>query len=154
MEGRDADFRLYDSSPTAGESKKPTFWVHAGVWRLEEQDVWSFENARAVIYGRGEDGAEITFDAGQGRFQKDKTAYLKDGVVAHIEKMTLQLTDIEWINEQRVAQSDNPVTITSDDAHLEGATLRLYPDDKQLVMTNVSGKMRFDDALGTERKEP
>lgn len=56
--------------------------------------------------------------------------------------MQMELTDIEWKNDERVAVSDHPVTITTEDSHLEASSLRLYPDKRQMVLTNGSGILR------------
>ena len=80
-------------------------------------------------------------------------AELKGGVDVQFEDMHLQLSDMEWINEERVARTDNPVSLASNSVQLQAATLRLYPDEKQLVLTHAAGTMRFD-AMERERKMP
>jgi lipopolysaccharide export system protein LptC len=148
MEAQGVDLRLFDSHPTDGVARKPTFWVHAEVFSLAEENIWSFERARAVIYGREESAPEVTVEARRGRFQESKMAYLKDGVVAHIGEMKIEMTDIEWLNDERLGRTDNPLSITTKDSHLKASSLRLYPDRKELVLTEVAGSMRF------ERNEP
>ena len=143
MEARGVDLRLFDAHPTDGETRKPTLWLHADEFTLEEQNISSFQKARAVIYGKEADDAEITLDAGSGRFQESKMAYLKDGVSVRIGGMSLQLEDFEWINEERVGRTDRPVTVTSEDLHLTASSMRLYPDKRQIQLTSVSGTMRI-----------
>ena len=147
-EAHDLNLRLYEGNPTAGETRRPTFWVHAEVFTLGEENVWLFEQAHAMIYGHGEKGSEITIDAGRGRFQEGKAAYLKDGVTAQVGDMHIDLTDLEWINDERMARTDNPVSVTSPDSNMKASTLRLYPDQKQLLLTRVSGTVKL------ERNEP
>jgi hypothetical protein len=153
MEAQGVDLRLFPTSPTAGVPRKPTFWLHTDVFRQTEEGLWSFGKARAIIYAHDAADPDITMEAGQGRFQEAKMAYLKDAVVVRIGAMTLELEDIEWLNDTEVAQTDNPVRITTEDWHLQAANLRLYHKQKQIVMTNGIGSMRFD-TKGFERKQP
>jgi len=60
----------------------------------------------------------------------------------------MELQDIEWVNADREARTDNPVRVIDEDMYLEAATLRLYPDQRQFVLTNGTGMVRF------ERKTP
>lgn len=143
MEGRGLDLRLFDNNPTPGGPRKPTFWAHVEVFSQTGEDLWSFEKARAIIYGNSEESEPIVLDAGRGSFQETKMAYLKDGVVAHVGEMKLELTDMEWLNDERLARSDNPVTISGGGCALKASSLRMYPDQKQLILTNVSGTLRL-----------
>jgi len=143
MEGRGLDLRLFDNNPTPGGPRKPTFWAHVEVFSRTGEDLWAFEKARAIIYGSSEESEPIVLDAGQGSFQETKMAYLKNGVVAHVGDMQLELTDIEWLNDERLARSDNPVAISGAGSNLKASSLRIYPDQKQLILTDVSGTLRL-----------
>lgn len=144
MEGRGLDLRLYDTDPTTGVPRKVNLWIHADSWSVtEDQDIWSFQKARAVIYGNDEQTEAITIEAGEGRFQESKMAYLKGGVHAQISDMNLELTDLEWLNESSVAQSDNALSIQKGDSFLKASGVRLYPNTKKLTLTNVSGELRL-----------
>ena len=44
---------------------------------------------------------------------------------------------------ERLARTDQPVSIATSDSHLTASSLRMYPDQKQLVLTNVTGTVRF-----------
>jgi hypothetical protein len=107
-----------------------------------EDNVWAFEKARAIIYGR-EEGDDVVMEAGRGRFQESKMALLTGGVDVRIGKMRVTLSDIEWLNDERVARSDNPLTMTSEDMHIEASSLKLYPDRKELVLTNAKGILQM-----------
>lgn len=144
MEARGVDLRLFDSRPTDGEARKPTLWLHADAFTLEEQNISSFQKARAMIYGRDAENSEITLDAGSGRFQEGKMAYLKDGVSVHIKDLAIQLEDFEWVNEERVGRTEHPVTVTSDALNLTASSMRLYPDKRQIQLTGASGTMRIE----------
>ena len=73
--------------PTEGVKRKPRFWVHAREFRLLEEAVWEFEEARAVIYGAEADKEEIILESRRGRFEEDRGATLKEGVKAYIGAM-------------------------------------------------------------------
>lgn len=144
MEGRGLDLRLYDTDPTTGVPRKVNLWIHADVWSVtEDQDIWSFQKARAVIYGQDEQAEAITLEAGEGRFQESKIAYLKGGVHARVSDMNLELTDLEWLNDEGVAQSGNALSIQKGDSFLKASGVRLYPSKKKLTLTNVSGELRL-----------
>ncbi len=155
MEGRGVDLRLYDSAPTPDAPRKPRFWVHADEYSLDEkEEIWSLANTEAVIYGKDEASESITLKAGSGRFQQEKAAYLGDGVVAQMGGMTIELTDFEWINEERLGRSDHPVSIVTPDSNLTASSLRLYPDEKKIILTHVSGTMRFPAEKEEAHEEP
>lgn len=143
MEGRGLDLRMFDNNPTPGGPRKPTFWAHVNTFSQTNEDGWAFEEARAVIYGSSEGAEAIVLEAGSGRFQATQMAYLTDGVVARVGEMQLELTDIEWRNEERLAQTDSPVAISGGDCALKASSLRMYPDQKQLILTDVSGTLRL-----------
>lgn len=146
LEGRaqGVDLRLFEPEPTPGGTRKPTFWLHTDTFTMSDAKTWSFENAHAVVYGEEGENADIEFEAGRGHLEEDKMAYLKDGVKAKIGDIALELQDIEWVNADRVARTDNPVSITMDGSNLKSAGLRIFPDQKKLVLNDVAGTIRFE----------
>ena len=146
VQAQGVDLRMFVTDPTTGAARNPTFWVHADKFSLSNEDIWSLTNAKAVIYSHSEGEEEqIYLEAGTGRFQQEtQMAYLKEGVIAHAGQMRIELNDIEWVNEQRVARSENPVSLETPNANISAATLQLYPDKKQLIMTGVQGAFQFD----------
>lgn len=144
MEGRGADFRLFDGDPTSGPARRPRLWLHVDSFTLAEDKVYSFEKAHAVIYGRDEQMEDMYLEAGGGSYQEAKSAYLKDDVLAKIGTMTLELKDIEWLNDEGVAKSDYPVTITTANSELQASTVRLYHKEKRIVLTDVTGTLRLE----------
>lgn len=144
VEGRGADFRLFDGDPTSGPARRPRFWLHVDSFSLAEDKIYSFEKAHAVIYGRDEQMEDMYLEAGGGSYQESKSAYLKDDVVAKIGAMTLKLKDIEWLNDEGVAKSDFPVSITTADSELQASSVRLYHKEKKIVLTDVTGTLRLE----------
>jgi len=144
MEGRGADFRLFDGDPTSGPARRPRFWLHVDSFSLAEENIYSFENGHAVIYGRDDQMQDMYLTAGGGMYQEAKSAYLKNGVVAQIGDMKLELQDFEWLNEEGLGKSDNPVSIHSPDSELKASSVRLYHKEKQMVLTDVTGTFRLE----------
>lgn len=150
MEG--INLYLHDAAPTPGAASRPTFSVHAEQFSLLDNAVWSFEHARAVIYGEQPGGGEITLEAARGRFEEDRGALLEGGVKAYVDELLMELADIEWVNPQRadeegVARSGNPVRVTGPSLNLSASSLRLYPERKVFFLTDVSGLVRFERSL-------
>ncbi|MDQ1257938.1 MAG: hypothetical protein QG656_2546 [Candidatus Hydrogenedentes bacterium] len=139
---------MHDKRPTLGTPRKPTFWVKAETFTSTEDGLRSFKNARAVVYSRKEGEPDIVFEAKNGWMKEEERAFLDQGVVGTIGTMTLELEDIEWLNEERLAKTDKPVRMVDGEMHLDAATLRLYPDERKYVMTDAEG------VLLLERKEP
>jgi len=144
MEGRGVTLRLNQSDPTFGTPRKPTVTLHGETFSVGEDGIWSLEDVRAKIRGTAQDAEPILLEAGRARFQEAKTAYLKDGVVARAGSMRMELIDLEWVNEERMGRTDHPVFIRTDTMHLNASSLRLYPDTRRVVMTDVVGTLRFE----------
>lgn len=155
MEMRGLDLRMYSTEPTFGELRDPTFWVHAKRGRLEgELDVWSLEEARAIIYRDPED--DLRLEAQQGTFdQTNQVAVLSDGVRATSRDLVVELDDIEWNNEENVAWSDSPARVTSGSNRLTGASVAIYPRDDRIKLGRGSGdiQMAQEAGAGENRKE-
>ncbi len=145
MEVKGVELRLYDNHPSAGEERKPTFWVHADACALQDDNLWSFDKARAIIYGRDQNQEPIRIEAARGRFQESKMAYLEGGIEAWIGAMRLHLQDIEWNNDEDVARSDNPLTIASPRLYLEASSVRLLPKTREMTLTHVSGLIQIEE---------
>lgn len=143
MRAEGVDLRLWDSRPSAGETRKPTFWVHAGVLIVSEDEDYTFENATAIVYGRDDGEGQITLEAGRGTFREDTMARLQGGVTAHVMAMTIALEDFEWNNEEQVGFTNNAIAITSPDSNMKASSLRLYPESKGMEMTDVIGTLRL-----------
>lgn len=142
------DLYLHDMRPTAGLARKPTFWLHTEKFSVLDENIWAFEDARAIIYGEGgEDRQDIILEAKEGRFEEGKSALLKGGVKAHMGTLRIELADIEWQNPVAdtpgEARSDNPVTVVDSHVQLEAAGVRIYPQRKEFILTGVAGTIRF-----------
>jgi hypothetical protein len=168
---KEIDLYLHDSGATDGLERKPTFWVHAKTFALNES-MYTFEDASAVIYargkkngfnlpdtagapqqpapategenaGEGEGEEEIHVEAKKGEFQEGQRAYLSGGVTAKLRDMTIELSDMEWVNDKREARTGNPVKVQGQTINVSASSLKMYPDQKVLEMTNVSGLVQL-----------
>jgi LPS export ABC transporter protein LptC len=133
--------RLYGAEG-GDASGKPAFWVQAEQSTLLEEGVWAFENARAIIYGR--EGNETLLEAAHGQVDQREgreTALLDENVSLRAGDMTMQLQELEWINAERMARSDAPVTMEGQGSAITASALRYYPDEQRMVLKEVRGTL-------------
>lgn len=142
---QDINLYLHDTSPTTGGARKPSFWVNAHKFSMQEEGNWLFKDARAVIYGESQADENIILESKSGTFEEGIGAILEDGVVATIGDMILHLDHIIWKNpsenERGVAYSDAPLTIDGADTHLSADSVRLYPKEKTFELVRVAGSI-------------
>ncbi|MBI2425179.1 MAG: hypothetical protein HYV27_20300 [Candidatus Hydrogenedentes bacterium] len=145
-----ANFYLYRNDESVAGAQTQTLSIQADTFSLVggETKQYAFEGAHAVIYGRGENNEPVVMEAARGIFVEDERAVLQDGVTATMGDLTLELQDLEWKNPQAdepgIAISNNPVRIINSTLSLEAATLRIYPDEKRVVLSEGSGSWRFE----------
>ena len=139
---QDMVLRLYGGGDGDGTAGRPTFRVHAARSTLLEDGVWSFEDARAVIYDQ--QGNETLIEAARGQVdQRDgrEAAMLEQDVSLRAGGMTLQLERLEWANAERAARSDAPVRMTGDEAEATASGLSYFPDARRVILSDVRGSM-------------
>lgn len=147
VEFQGVDLRLFSMDPTQTGPRKPRFWLHADKQTISADGVTSFEKARAVVYGKETDVEQMTIDAGAGQYKQDEMVYLSNGVVAHAGDMTIQVTDMTYENNEKVARSDNPVSIESPRMQLKAANVRLNPDTRTMVLGPGSGTVQIGELM-------
>ena len=111
VESQGVDLRLFSMDPTQTGPRKPRFWLHADKQTISADGTTSFEKAHAVVYGKDTDVEQLVIDAGAGQYKQDEMVYLNNGVVAQAGDTTIQVTDMTYENNEKVARSDNPVSI-------------------------------------------
>ena len=100
--------------------------------------MWAFEDAKAVIFS--DEGEETHVEAARGELdQNSDRAVLSQGVNLRVGDLEVRLEDLEWLNEERVAQSARPVHLVDGETVLDAAAMRLYPDDDMFVLQDVEG---------------
>lgn len=134
---------IHDSKPTVqGADRKPLFWLHADKYQMEGT-MWSVETARAVIYGQREGSVDVVLDATRGRFEEGKGAYLKDGVVATMNDITIEMQDVNCViledESLGEASSENPVKVRGNDIQLDAGSIRIYPETREMELTDIQG---------------
>ncbi|NLF57316.1 MAG: LPS export ABC transporter periplasmic protein LptC [Candidatus Hydrogenedens sp.] len=137
---------MHRARQAEGVAQKPEFWVHANAFSMQGDNVYKFENARAVIYGEGEQET-IVIESLRGQFEQDRRAVLQDEVTVHAGAMTLKLADIVWEKPEGEsageARSDSHVAVDGPEMQVEARALRLRPDAKEFELTGVTGTVRF-----------
>ena len=136
--------RFYDTNASGDEAGcPPTFRLEAEQCRHEGGDAWSFEDAEAIIYGK--DRQEILIELRKGRLDHaTKKAYMEGGVTVRIphRQATIELEDLEWSNEERVAKSDHPARIFQGDSVMTESSIRFYPDKDEIVMSDLEAQLK------------
>ena len=139
MAMRGIDLYMHDYTPTEGELRAPTFWVHAESGQLAEgEKVWSLQGTRAVIYR--EDDEDLVVEARDGQVnQKRQVAVLKGDVRLTAGTLVVDLEDLHWENEKGTATSNRRVHITNGDTSLEAQNLLIDVDEGALILGKGSG---------------
>lgn len=139
------DLYMHDYLPTAGEARKPTFWVHAAEGELlEEEQVWALRETKAVIYRHGEE--DLRLEADSGVFDEvNRVAHLLGRVRVHTASMDMEMAQIQWDNEASVAQSSEPLVLISGATRLYATGVILRPKDGTYELSQVSGRVAFEE---------
>ena len=144
--------RFYDDTPSGEMGELPRFELASSRCRYEEGDVWSFQDADAVIRGDGND-TEMRIEAGFGRVDhRTKHAFMEGGVRLTTGDLTIEMEELTWSNAERVASSEQPVRILQGGTDLEASSMRLYPDESRVVLQEAQGRIERIDALGIARE--
>jgi hypothetical protein len=134
------EFYLYSTKASGDLAVKPNFRLRAASGQLDELNVYSFKDARAVIFN-DKDNRDIHLQAQRGLFNKDKKAYLEDDVHVQVGEMNIDLEEVIWENPAQdtegVARSNGPVHIDAPYLQLDAASLRLYPDTEKWEVTEM-----------------
>ena len=147
------EMRLWPSTEDAGENLVPLLYIRAErVMGLGgDTKELTFEGAEAVVPATSPDSRELQFTAKYGSFVEGERALLRDGVVARIDDMTIELEEITWsvvpgeggAASSGVAASDRPLRIVSPTQNLEAQALRLYAATETIELREVTGEITF-----------
>ena len=140
---RGVDLYMHDYTPTEGELRDPTFWIHAGSGQLAEgEKMWSLQSIRAVIYR--EDDEDLIVEARDGQVNQEKqVAVLRGDVRLTAGTLVVNLEDLLWENEKGTATSKHPVHITDGYMRLEAQSLSIDVDGGALILGEGSGYIRL-----------
>lgn len=150
---QDMNLKLWPSTDTPGENVKPLLSIHAArvMGMGGDAKELMLEDAKAVVPATGPESRELEFSAKFGTFVEGERALLRDGVVARIDDMTIELEEITWTivpgeggaPSSGVASSDRPLHITSPTQDLEAQGLRLYAATETIELHEVTGFITF-----------
>lgn len=139
--------RFYDDAPSGEIGELPRFELASSRCRYEEGDVWTFEDADAVI--RTDIDTEMRIEAGYGRVDhRTKHAFMEGGVRLTSGDLTIVMEELTWSNAERVASSDQPVRITQGGTDLRANAMKLFPDENRVVLVETRGRIERMDTLG------
>lgn len=151
---RGIDLYMHDSAPTFGDTRNPTFWVHAESGNLSpDASLWELHIARAVIYRDNEDDLHIEADSGQFD-QANQLAYLHDGVKATSGRLVVEIQDLEWDNKARIARSESAAEIRDGTNELSGRPVRIYPREDRMELGAGSGTIRLSQSVASDASSP
>ncbi len=137
------DVWMHDYTPTEGEPRDPTFWVHADSGQLAEgEKVWSVQGARAVIYR--DDEEDLVVEALEGEVDEDrKVAELRGAVRLTVGSLIVDLEDLLWENEKGTATSNHAVHLVDANMRLDAKSLLIRRDEGVLILGEGSGYIRL-----------
>ena len=145
--GRMTEFFFYRAD-MAGIERRPSFVMRTPKVSITIEGEAVLEETEAEIYGRGDEVTTVW--AEQGRFdQETKRATMEGAVVLQRGSMIIEMQDLTWSEETRVAQTDNPVRLVDEGAELHADNMVFDPDENALLLTNVVGGVDM-----TGRNEP
>ena len=147
VEFQGVDVRLFNTEPTQTGSRKPRFWLHAEKQTIGADGTMMFEKAHAVVYGKETDAEQLILDAGSGQYKQDEMVVLKNDVLAKAEDITIHASDMTYENNEKVARSDNPVTIESPRMQLKADNVRITPDTREMVLGSGSGTIQIGELM-------
>lgn len=143
MAMRGLDLYMHDYSPTEGELRDPTFWIHADSAQLAQGErVWSLQGTRAVIYR--DDEEDLVLEALEGEFDKDRqVAQLRGAVRLTTGSLIVDLEDLLWENEKGRATSGRPIHLEDENMRFHAESLLIKRDEGVIILGKGSGYMRL-----------
>lgn len=137
------DLYHHDPNPTFGDVKKPTIWLHAEKFQIVDENNWKIEDIRAVIYDTRSGEERVRILAGNGTFDKMRSATLSGKVHAEMGGISFETESIIWTNKTEMEPakitSTDKVILTGEGISLTCSSLVIYPDDRTFELTEVSG---------------
>jgi len=141
-DARMAEFFFYRAG-AGGVEQRPSFVMRTpkvSITNVEGEAV--LENVQAEIYGSNNEVTKIR--AEQGRFdQETKTATMKGEVVLERGTMRVEMEDLVWSDEARVAETQKPVRIFDEGTELHADNMAFHPDIDALLLDNVVGDVKL-----------
>lgn len=135
--GRMTEFFFYRAGP-GGVEQRPSFVMRTPEVSITVEGEALLEQVEAEIHGR--DNEITTIRAERGRFdQQTKTATMEGAVVLEQGTMRVEMEDLVWLDEERMAKTEKPVSIYDEGAALHADNLEFHPDESALLLDNMTG---------------
>jgi len=121
-----------------GVEQRPSFVMRTPAVSITVEGEALLEQVEAEIHGRDND--VTTIRAERGRFdQQAKTATMEGAVVLERGTRRVEMADLVWLDEERVARTEKPVRILDEGAELGAENLEFHPDEGALLLDNLTG---------------
>jgi len=131
------EFFFYRAAP-GGVEPRPSFVMRTPRVSITIEGMAVLEQVEAEIYGR--DNLLTTIGAERGRFdQETKTATMEGNVVLERGTMRIDMQDLVWRDEERMAKTEKPVHITDEGTQLSADNLEFHADEDALLLDNLTG---------------
>ncbi|MFO7976387.1 MAG: LPS export ABC transporter periplasmic protein LptC [Candidatus Hydrogenedentota bacterium] len=138
---RMTEFFFYKADP-GGVEQRPSFVMRTPKVSINAEGEAILEDVQAEIYGRNNEVTKIW--AENGRFdQETKTATMKGDVVLERGAMQVEMEDLVWSDETRVAKTQKPVRILDEGTELHADNMAFHPDENALLLDNVVGDVKL-----------
>jgi lipopolysaccharide assembly outer membrane protein LptD (OstA) len=135
------EFFFYRAGP-GGVEQRPSFVMRTPKVSINVEGEAVLEDVQAEIYGRNNEVTKIW--AEHGRFdQESKTATMKGKVVLERGTMQVEMEDLVWSDEDRLAKTRKPVRILDEGSELHADNMAFHPDENALLLDNVVGDVKL-----------
>ena len=168
---------MFDEDVPPNERTRPTFEVRSPRFSLLDSGAWRLESPEAIIAGAQGEQAEVTAKLGQlfdepageegdAAANRMKKAVLTGNVVMTVRRnqegvaqdAVIEMADMTWLGSERLALTDNPLTITESGSTLHAEAMRFAPGKGAQVQTlelrSVTGTVGLADAGGVSTSSP
>ena len=138
----DMTLRLFDEQAGPEGARHPLFTITSPSFFGHGEGQWGFDEARAVI--REPNGDTIEMEAGAGELnQQTRQAVLRDSVTVTARGLRLELEELEWLNDERIARSDKPLEVVVESGRVQAESMELHPAEDRLYLNKVRGSLRL-----------
>ncbi len=136
--------KFYEPDVGDDQPRGATFEVSSPQSSMLEDGVWMLTPAKAIVYGK--DGEETLFEADSARFDDNsKMASLEGSVSVNVGTQHVELEEMTWSNDGRVARSERPVKVVDDETQLTAAGMEYHAETRTLLLYDVTGSIRLNE---------
>ena len=138
----DMTLRLFDEQAGPEGARHPLFTITSPSFFGHGEGQWGFNDAQATI--REPNGDIIEMRAGTGEVnQQTRQAVLRDSVTVTARGLRLELEELEWLNDERIARSEKPLEVVVESGRVQAESMELHPAEDRLYLNKVRGSLRL-----------